>query len=208
MVGEGVLHECLLHPDVSEVLLLSRRPAGVIHPKVREILHDDFFDLSAIQKELTGCQACFFCLGVSSIGKTEAEFRKLTHTLTLHVAETLSRRNPDMVFCYVSGAGTDGSEQGKVMWARVKGKTENDLRRLPFRGAYAFRPGMLKPTPGLKNTLWLYTFFGWTYPILRWLAPSTACALSELGKAMIHVGTKGGPKPVLEVSDIVELARA
>lgn len=207
MVGEGVLHECLNHPDVSSVLVLGRRPCGVTHPKIREIVHGDLFDLTPIQDELTGYQACFFCLGVSSMGKTEEEFRRLTHTLTLHVGEVLSRRNPGMAFCYISGAGTDSSEKGKVMWARVKGKTENDLRELPFKAVYAFRPGMLKPTKGLKNALKLYAYFGWVYPILRWLAPSTACTLSELGLAMIHAVTRESPKATVEVSDIVDLAK-
>ena len=208
MVGEGVLHECLAHTDISSVLVINRKPCGVSHPKLKEIIHDNFFDLTPIQAELSGLDACFFCLGVSSIGKTEAEFHRLTYTLTLHVAQLLSRSNPGMVFCYISGAGTDSTEKGKVMWARVKGKTENDLRKLPFKTVFAFRPGMLKPTKGLKNALKLYTYFGWLYPVLRWLAPNTACTLSELGRAMICAASRGSLKETIEVPDIVALAKA
>ena len=208
MVGEGVMHECLNNLNVSSVLVINRKPCGVSHPKIREIIHEDFFDLSSIRDQLSGLDACFFCLGVSSVGKSESEFRRLTHTLTLHAAGTLSSRNPGMVFCYISGAGTDSTENGKVMWARVKGKTENDLRRLPFKSVYAFRPGMLKPTKGLKNALKLYTYFGWLYPVLRLLAPSTACTLAELGQAMIKAAVKGYAKETIEVTDIVALAKA
>ena len=208
MVGEGVLHECLRHTDIASVLVINRKPCGITHPKLREIIHNDFFDLTPIQAEFSGLDACFFCLGVSSMGKTVSEFHRLTYTLTLHAAEILSSRNSGMVFCYISGAGTDSTEKGKVMWARVKGKTENDLKKLPFKTVYAFRPGMLKPTKGLKNTLKLYTYFGWLYPILRWLAPNTACTLSELGQAMIRAAAKGSPKEIIEVPDIVALAKA
>src|SRR5476651_2638272 len=131
MVGEGVMHECLLHPDVEAVLVINRKPDGVVHPKLKEIVHKDFFDLSAIEDQLKGYNACYFCLGVTSLGKKEPEYYKLTYTLTLNFAQTLVKHNPDMTFCYVSGAGTDSTESGKIMWARVKGKTENDLMKLP-----------------------------------------------------------------------------
>src|SRR5580704_15421272 len=149
MVGEGVLHECLLHPQVESVLVINRKPCGVVHPKLKEIIHNNFFDLSSIKDQLTGYNACFFCLGVSSVGMKEPEYYKLTYTLTLGFAETLARLNPDMVFEYISGAATDSTEKGRSMWARVKGKTENELAKLPFKKEYNFRPGYMHPTPGL-----------------------------------------------------------
>src|SRR6195952_3408401 len=156
MVGEGVLHECLLSNTVERVLVINRKPCGVAHPKLREIIHQNFFDLSPIENELTGYNACFFCLGVSSIGMKEPEYYKLTYTLTMHVAETLSKLNMDMVFCYISGANTDSTEKGRSMWARVKGKTENDLMKLPFEQVFAFRPGFMRATEGQKNLLPYY----------------------------------------------------
>ena len=205
MVGEGVLHECLQHPDVEQVLVLNRKPGGVAHPKLTEILHQNFQDLSPIQDRLTGYNACFFCLGVSSVGMAEADYHRLTYDLTLHVARTLVERNPEMTFCYVSGAGTDSTEKGRLMWARVKGKTENHLRQLPFRQVYAFRPGFIKPTPGLKNTLPAYRYLGWLYPVFRFLTPQFVSTLRQLGLAMINAAIKGYEKPVLEVRDIVAL---
>lgn len=207
MVGEGVLHECIHHDTVASILIIGRKPSGISHPKIKEIIHSDFYDFSAIESQLSGYNACFFCLGVSSIGMKEPEYFKLSHTLTLHVATTLSKYNPDMVFSYISGAGTDSTEQGKSMWARVKGKTENDLMKLPFKKVYAFRPGMLHPTPGLKNTLSYYKYFGWLYYILRPLAPGMASSLKELGLAMINAALIGYEKPILEVRDIVALSQ-
>lgn len=206
MVGEGVLHECLQHPDVESVLVINRKPCGVSHPKLKEVLHTDFFNFSAIEPHLAGYNACYFCLGVSSVGMKEPEYTRMTYDLTMHVAQTLSKLNNDMTFCYISGAGTDSTEQGRLMWARVKGKTENDLMKLPFKQVYAFRPGLIKPTKGLKNTLKLYTYFGWLYPILKTVAPGTACTLREIGLAMIN-GTKNSfGKQVIEVKDIVKMA--
>ena len=153
MVGEGVLAACLNSDEVSEILLLSRKPYGLKHPKVKELIHENFFDLSSIENHLQNYNTCYFCLGVSSVGMTEPDYTKFSYSLTLHVAETLSRLNADMVFCYVSGAATDSTEKGKTMWARVKGKTENELLKLPFKKAYMFRPGYMQPTKGLKNTL-------------------------------------------------------
>lgn len=167
MVGEGVLHECLNHPKVESVLIINRKPSGFTHPKLKEIVHTDFFDLSAIDDQLKGYNACYFCLGVTSIGLKEPEYFKLTYTLTLNVAKTLSKFNKDMTFCYVSGASTDSTEKGKSMWARVKGKTENDLMKLPFKQVFAFRPGYMHPTPGLKNTQKYYKYISWLYPLLR-----------------------------------------
>lgn len=207
MVGEGVMHICLSNPQVDEVLVINRKPGGIIHPKLKEIIHQDFFDLAAIQDQLTGYNACFFCLGVSSVGMAEEDYYKLTYTLTLGFAETLSKLNEDMTICYVSGGGTDSTEKGRSMWARVKGKTENDLMKLPFKQVYAFRPGFIKPIKGLKHTQKLYTYAGWLYPVLRTFFPSTACTLQEVGLAMIHSVTRGYDKPILEVKDIVTLAK-
>jgi uncharacterized protein YbjT (DUF2867 family) len=208
MVGEGVLHECLRHPEVEQVLIINRKPSGESHPKLKEIIHPDFFNLSAIEGQLQNYNACFFCLGVSSVGMKEAEYHRLTYDLTMHMAQTLARLNPQMVFCYVSGAGTDSTERGRSMWARVKGKTENHLRQLPFRETYMFRPGYLHPTPGLKNTKKYYAAFSWLYPILRRFLGKYASTLQELSLAMINAATKGYEKPVLEVEDIVKLAKA
>jgi hypothetical protein len=206
MVGEGVLHECLLHHDVEEVLVVGRRTAGVVHPKLKEILHKDFFDLSPIKDQLKGYNACYFCLGVSSVGMKEKDYHHLTYDLTMHMATILADQNPGMTFCYVSGSGTDSTEHGKLMWARVKGQTENDLMRLAFRAAYMFRPGFMRPTKGLKHTLKGYKFFTWLYPILRPIFPNFVSTLSEVGQAMINVTLKGYQKPVLEVKDIVKVA--
>ncbi len=207
MVGEGVLEECIHHPEVSEILLINRKPSGTSHPKVKEIIHSDFFDLKSIEEKLKGYDACFFCLGVSSVGMKENEYFKLTHTLTLHVAETLSRLNPNMTFSYISGANTDSTEKGKSMWARVKGKTENDLLKLPFKKVYNFRPGYMHPTPGLKNTLAAYKYISWLYPALRQFFPNHVSTLGELGKAMIHSATKGYEKNIIEISDLKALAK-
>lgn len=202
MVGEGVLHECLNHDDVENILVINRRPCGVTHPKLKEIIHDNFFDISPIEDQLINHNACFFCLGVSSVGMKEPEFYRLTYALTLHVAQTLSTLNPSMVFCYISGAGTDSSEKGRMMWARVKGKTENDLMKLPFKKVYNFRPGILQPTKGLKNTLSFYKYFGWLLPIIKLLSPNRLSTLRQLGIAMINIACVGYKKQIIEVKDI------
>ncbi|MEP7141797.1 MAG: NAD-dependent epimerase/dehydratase family protein [Ferruginibacter sp.] len=207
MVGEGVLHECLQHPQVEAVLVINRKPCGVIHSKLKEIIHPDFFDFSAIENQLTGYNACFFCLGVSSVGMKEDAYYKMTYTLTLHIAGTLSKLNTGMTFCYVSGAGTDSSEKGRSMWARVKGKTENDLMKLPFQQVFNFRPGFIKATPGLKNTLKLYRYVAWLYPIGRALFPNGFCTLKEIGLAMIRVAGSGFEKKIIEGKDIIALAK-
>jgi hypothetical protein len=207
MVGEGVLHEALLHPDVERVLVLTRRPSGMSHPKLSELVVNDFYDLSPIESQLSGYNACFFCLGVSVIGKSEEEYRHITYDLTMSVARTLSKMNPDMAFSYISGKATDSTEHGRLMWARVKGKTENDLMKLPFKNVYAFRPGMLLPTPGMKNTLKYYKYITWLYPLLRILYPSGVSTLKELGLAMIHVSEGGYGTSILEVKDIVTAAQ-
>lgn len=207
MVGEGVLHECLQQDDIEEVLVVTRKPSGVSHPKLKEIIHADFFNLLPIKDQLRGYNACFFCLGVSSIGMKEPEYYRLTYTLTMHMAEILSQLNPDMTFCYISGASTDSTEKGRLMWARVKGKTENDLMKLPFKKVYAFRPGFMRPTKGLKNALSFYKYINWLYPALRKLFPKSVSTLQEVGLAMINAVRKQPEKKIMEVSDIVQLAR-
>ena len=206
MVGEGVLLECLEAPDVEQVLVINRKPGGVSHPKLREVIHSDFFNLQPIEQQLTGFDACFFCLGVSSVGMSEEEYRHVTYDLTLNVAQQLAKSNPAMTFCYVTGAGTDGSEQGRVAWARVKGATENALLKL-FKRAYMFRPGFMKATPGQNNVKSYYKFIAWLYPIGRALYPAGFCTLREVGQAMIKAAIHGYPKQILDVKDIVALAR-
>jgi len=207
MVGEGVLHECLLHPDVESVLVINRKPCGVKHDKLKEIIHKDFFDLSSIENQLSGYNACYFCAGVSSVGKKEDEYRRITYDLTLNFANTLLKLNPDLTFCYVSGVGTDSTEKGRIMWARVKGKTENDLLKLPFKDAYMFRPGFIKPTVGLKNAYKSYKFFTPFYPIFRKLFPKYVVTLEEVGLAMINVTLFDPDKKVLECKDIAQMAK-
>jgi hypothetical protein len=207
MVGEGILLECLNHPDVEQVLVINRRPGGVSHPKLREILPKDFFNLAPIEQQLIGFNACFFCLGVSSVGMSQEEYKHITYDLTLNVAQLLAKLNPEMTFCYVTGAGTDSSEQGRIAWARVKGLTENALIRL-FKHAYMFRPAFMRATAGQKNVKSYYKFVAWLYPLGRALYPAGFCTLKEVGLAMINAVRKGYPKQILEVKDIVQLAKS
>jgi uncharacterized protein YbjT (DUF2867 family) len=207
MVGEGVLFECLSHPDVEEVLVINRKPGGVSHPKLREIIHANFFDLTPIETQLTGYNACFFCLGVSSVGMTKEDYKHITYDLTLNVANVLAKLNPEMTFCYLTGAGTDSSEQGRLAWARVKGATENALMRV-FKKSCMFRPAFMRATRGQKNLKRSYKLLAWIYPIGRALYPAGFCTLQEVGRAMINAASKGYPKQILEVKDIVALANA
>lgn len=206
MVGEGVLHVCLHSPEVEQVLIVNRKPSGVTHPKLKEILHGDFFNLASIENQLAGFDACFFCLGVSSVGMKEDEYYKLTYTLTTTFANALAKQNQNLTFCYVSGAGTDSTEKGKSMWARVKGKTENDLMKV-IKKTYNFRPGVMVPIKGMKNTLGFYNYLGWMIPIIRMISPKLVCDLEDVGKAMINAATKGYEKQILEVPDIIALAK-
>jgi len=206
MVGEGVLHECLLHPEVESVLVINRKPCGVKHNKLKEIIHKDFFDLSDIEDKLAGYNACYFCAGVSSLGKNEDEYKKITYGLTINFAETVLRTNPEMIFCYVSGVGTDSSEKGKPMWARVKGKTENDLLKLPFKDAYMFRPGYINPIKGLKNTYTIYKVFTPLYPVIKLFFSKYIITLKQLGIAMINVTLRGSKIKILNCPDIAGLA--
>jgi hypothetical protein len=207
MVGEGVLLECLDHPDVEQVLVINRKPGRVSHPKLREMIHIDFFNLEPIEQHLIGFNACFFCLGVSSVGMSKEEYAHITYDLTMNVAQLLAKLNPEMTFCYVTGAGSDSSERGRTGWARVKGATENALIRL-FKQAYMFRPAFMKATPGQKNVKSYYKFFDWLYPIGRALYPAGFCTLQEVGLAMIKAVSQGAPKQILEVKDIVKLAKS
>jgi len=212
MVGQGVLRECLLDPGVEAVQTVGRRAAGKQHPKLREIVQPDLFHYSNIEAELAGFDACFFCLGVSSVGISEQSYENLTYTLTLAAAETLSRLTPAMTFIYVSGAGTDSSEKGRVMWARVKGKTENAILRLPFNAAYMFRPGIIQPVHGARSSTRAYrisyTLLAPVLPLLRRLFPRYIVTTEELGRAMIRVAKQGSPKKVLESLDIGDCARS
>jgi uncharacterized protein YbjT (DUF2867 family) len=191
---------------VERVLVIVRAPTGQRHDKLREIVHADLFDLSAIEPELAGHDACFFCLGVSAAGMKPAEYERVTYDLTLAVARTLARINPAMTFVYVSGAGTDGSERGRSMWARVKGKTENPLLRLPFKAAYMFRPGFVQPRHGIvsKTRLYrvVYSLVGWMYPVWKVLFPSFVTTTEQVGRAMLAVAKKGAAAAVLENRDI------
>jgi hypothetical protein len=207
MVGEGVLLECLKHPSVESVLVLGRRTSHVEHPKLQELLHKDFFDYSTVEDKLRGYDACFFCLGVSSVGMSETDYTRTTYDLTMQAAKTLSRLNPGMTFCYISGTGTDSTEQGRMMWARVKGKTENHLSKLPFKSVYSFRPGMMKPTKGQKNVKRIFKVLGYSYPVWKFLSPKNVCTLEELGLAMIQAVRVGYSKKILENLDIARLAR-
>jgi uncharacterized protein YbjT (DUF2867 family) len=210
MVGQGVLRECLKDPRVEKVLTLGRMASfgmgGQTHPKLREIEWKDLFDLSGLEAELTGYDACFFCLGVSSNGLTPHEYNRLTYVLTVEIATFLARLNPGMTFTYVSGAGTDSTEKGLSMWAAVKGKTENALLALPFKAAYMFRPGVIRPLGGIKSKTRSYRMFynavGWLLPVLQRLAPDSMTTTEQMGKAMIAVAAHGAPKKILENKDI------
>jgi len=210
MVGQGVLLECLDHSEVSAILAVGRSSCGSDHPKLEELIHQDFFDYSAIEDKLTGYEACFFCLGVSAAGMSEEQYHRLTFKLTLGAAETLARLNPTMTFCYVSGAGTDSSESGRMMWARVKGKTENHLLQLPFKAAFMFRPGYIQPLKGIRSKTRLYqTFYTLArplYPALKTLFPSYVTTTEKLGLAMIEVALHGNTQPLLKNRDINALA--
>ena len=207
MVGEGVLHECLNHSEVDSVLVINRKPCGVKHEKLKEIINKDFFDLSSIEDQLKGYNACYFCAGVSSVGKKEDEYTRITYDLTMQVAKTLVKLNPDMTFCYVSAVGADSTEKGRIMWARVNGKTENDLMRLPFKATYMFRPGYIQPTKGLKNTYKIYKVGALFYPVWKLLFPKYVCTLKELGSSMIYSSLYGSGKKMLECRDIVQLSK-
>ena len=210
MIGQGVLREALADDEVREVLAVGRSATGRSHEKLRELLHRDFEDFSAIEDRLAGYDACLFCLGVSSGGMRADEYERITYGYTLAVAETLARIAPTMTFAYVSGAGTDGSERGRTRWARVKGKTENALLRLPFRTAYMFRPGLIVPRHGIVSRTpayrLLYAVLSPLHPLLARLAPQQLLTTESLGRAMLAAAKHGAPKRVLEAPDINRLA--
>ena len=206
MVGQGVLRECLLDRDIQQVLTVGRSATGQQHPKLRELTVPDLMDLTAVEPQLTGYDTCFFCIGVTSAGMTEEKYTHLTYDLTLSVAQTLARLNPTMTFLYISGAGTDSTEKGRSMWARVKGRTENDLLRLPFKSAYMFRPGFIQPLHGIRSKTRLYQFLydilAPIQPLLKGRLPKYITTTEQLGRAMITVAKNGYPKPILESLDI------
>lgn len=212
MVGQSVLRECLLDPEVETVLAIGRSPVGREHAKLRELVAPDLFDLSGVEDRLRGFDACFFCLGVSSAGMSEADYRRVTFDLTLSAARTLSRLNPGMTFTYLSGANTDSTGRGRTMWGRVKGETENALLRLPFKAAYMFRLGALLPLRGIRSKTpiynVLYAVAGPLLPAFKAVFPRSITTSEQLGRAMIAAAKRGAPKAVLEVADINELGSA
>jgi len=205
MVGEGVLFECLQNPTVSEVLIVNRRHYELQHPKLKELIVPDFFELNKFADNIKGYDACFFCAGISSVGMKEDKFTRITYDTTMAFAKALLAVNSNMVFTYVSGSHTDSSEKGRVMWARVKGKTENDLAKLPLKAEYNFRPGAMLPFPGQKNWKAVYKFI---VKIIRAFSPKSVLTMEEVGKAMVNCVTIGYGKNILEISDIKTLARA
>ena len=188
------------------MLVINRRPSGVQHPKLKEIIHDNFYDLHAVEDRLSGYNACYFCLGTTSVGKSKEEYSRITFDLTKNFADTLVRLNPGMTFCYVSGTGTDSTEKGKIMWARVKGKTENYILNLGFKDAYMFRPGLIIPTRGLRNTLKMYKILAPLLPVVKLFFPGYVCTLKQIGLAMINSVLKGYDNNILEIRDIKKLA--
>lgn len=206
MVGEGVMHECLMSDKVEQVLVINRKPCGVTHPKVKELIHKDFSEFSSVENELKGYNAAFLCMGITSIGASEEQYTKVTYDYTMALARTLIKLNADTTVCYISGAGTK-QEGAKNMWIRVKGKTERELLLLCKNG-YMFRPGYIRPIAGMKNTYRVYKALDWMmFPLLKLMAPKSACTLSEIGRAMIHCAAKGYNKQVLEVKDIEKAAK-
>ena len=208
MVGEGVLSVCLQNQDIEKILIINRRPSGITHPKITEIIHENFYDLSPAESHLSGYDACFFCLGVSSVGMNSEEYFKVTYLLTMHFAETVSRLNKDMIFFYVSGAGTDSSEKGRIGWARVKGKTENDLMKLPFRKVYRYRPAFMKPIKGQKRALSFYKYINWLFPLFKMLSPGNFNTMEEVGLSMIQLAGNDYQKNLITGKDISWLAAA
>lgn len=210
MIGQGVLLECIEDNNVEKILLVSRGTSKINHPKIKEILHRDFTDFSSLTNEFSDYDSCFFCLGISAVGLTESEYYATTYELTVRVAESILKTGKDFTFCYVSGAGTDRSEKGRIMWARVKGKLENKLLSMPFKNAYMFRPGYIQPMRGIKSkTIWynlFYMIFKPLYFILRSFK-GIVTDTSSLGKAMIHATEYGYPTKIIESKDIYELAK-
>ena len=205
MVGEGVLIQCLNNPEIDSILLINRKPCGYVHAKLKEIVHQDFFNFKAIEDELKGYNACFFCLGISSVGVDNDTYYRMTYTLTMHVADTLVKLNDNMTFCYVSGSGTDIN--GRLKWQKVKGKTENELTKLPFNQVYHFRPGFIKPLKEQKFAHNFYKYINWMFPIGRKFFPNGFCTMTELGDAMINTLYYQSERRILEGKDIIKLTK-
>jgi len=205
-VGEGVMLTCLDHPQVESVLTVNRRTNNRQHPKLSECLVADYFAIEDFRDQLKGYDACFFCSGASSVGMSEKDYTRVTYDLTMHFARIVAGLNPGMIFTYVSGAMTDSTEKGKVMWARVKGRTENNLMKLPFKGEYNFRPGFMKASKGMVNIKPVYRVMEFLYPVFRLLTPKFVCTVHEVGLAMINCTLHGYPKKILEVDDIKDAA--
>ena len=212
MVGQGVLRECLRDPDVETILVIGRSPIAPQHPKIRQIARPDPGDLAPVQNELTGFDAAFFCLGVSSAGMSAAEYKRITYDLTIRAARTLAEQNPGMTFIYDSGKGTDSTERGRLGWARVKGATENALLRMPFKAAYMFRPAAIRPmhgeAPKATATRIALKLMGWIIPVIQAIAPKAVTTTERMGRAMLNAARHGAPKKVLESADINALADA
>jgi len=206
-IGQGVLIECLEHDHVESVLVIGRNNCGTTHEKLSEIIHRDYLDYAAIENELSGYNACFFCLGISSVGMKEEEYSIITHDYAVKAAEVLSMQNDEMTFCFISGAGTDDKEKSRMMWARVKGKAENALKKFPFRKIYLMRPAFIQPMKGVRSRLKMYRIMGPLYPILRFLFPKAVTNTVEVGLAMINAVLYGYEKQTLENSDIIKLSR-
>ncbi len=207
MVGEGVLLECLAHPDVKQVLSVVRKPSGLKHPKLKELAISDFMKPEGFRNQLAGYDACFYCAGITSIGASEADYTRITYDTTIKFARVLNEVNKNMVFCYISGAMTDSTEKGRLMWARVKGRTENELMRIFFKRAYNFRPGFIQPAEGQQKLKPFYKVIGVFYPVIRFLFPRSFITMQELGQAMINSVLMGYEKQVLEIQDIKKLQR-
>ena len=212
MIGQGVLRECLLAPDVNRVLTIGRSATGVQNAKLQDLVHADLWNYSAIEEQLRGFDACFFCLGVTSAGMSEADYTRVTYGITVAAAETLCRLNPDMTFVFVSGAGADSTEQGRLMWARVKGRTENAILRMPFKASFVFRPGAVLPMHGEKSRTTayrvLYSVTKPLLPLLKRIMPGQIVTTEQFGRAMLIVARHGAPKRVLESADINGLPMA
>ena len=212
MLGSGALIECLEHPQVTEVLAVGRRPTGLGHAKLEELVHGDFLDFMPVADRFAGCDACLYCLGISSVGLDEDAYRRITVDMTVAAAKALLHASPSMSFCFVSGAGTDATEQGRTMWARVKGEAENGVSEMPFRAVWLFRPGYVQPVKGVRSQTALYnaayTAVGWLYPVLRRVAPRSVTTTENVGLALIRAAREGAPVRILENADINELAAA
>ncbi len=211
MVGKGILLECLDHSEISNVLSIGRNKIGIVHPKLKELVHSDFSDFSSVKDQLTGYDACFYSLGISAAGLTEESYRTISHNYTLNLANNLFENNPDMTFNYVSGEGTDSSEKGRMMWARIKGKTENDLLNLGFKQAFMFRPGAIIPLRGIKSRTksyqFMYDYFMWLVKLIKAIAPNSVVNTTQIGLAMINSMLVGFDKKVLKPKDIITLSQ-